>query len=459
MRYKTIATKNALEEILAESHRARLIPTAADSRKEERIASILLATLSVVRPFAKQLLRQFGVRMTKTARLHCYTEVKFPNANGTQSNRPDGLLRLEGRQSQWTALVEAKISRAEIDEEQVRRYGEIARQYGIDAVITLSNQLVSLPRHVPYSVPKKIGKHVDFFHVSWMRLLTNAELILRDKEGVKPDVEQAFILGEMVRYFEHKSSGVKRFEHMNQDWRALVLGIRNQHQFTRTSPEIENTIASWYQEERDICLILSRYIGERVDLRLTRKYQLDPALRLRDSCQVLSSHQELRSRFVIPNAADDLAVTVNLGRRTISCSMRLSAPLDRKRATARINWLVRQLRKVDGSEIYVRVFWPGRLLPTQATLQEAKNDPKCLDYGRVGVSPKGFEVLTIKDCAGRFSGTGTFIKDLEEVVPDFYEKIGQHIYRWIPPAPAVEKREVPESVESPAEAVQGTLQK
>ena len=91
-------------------------------------------------------------------------------------------------------------------------------------------------------------------------ILTRARLILRNWKDISP--EQAFILGEMSRYFEHPSSGVRRFEQMNSEWRTLVHGIRNGQQFNRTSPEIENTVASWHQEERDVCLILSRRIGE-----------------------------------------------------------------------------------------------------------------------------------------------------------------------------------------------------
>ena len=431
---------NALDDVLKEAQRARLIPFGAESRKEERIVSILLATLSIVRAFAKQLLRQFNVTMTKTARLECFTEVEFPNASGNGKDRPDGILRLVTRRSQWTAIVEAKISRSDISEEQVHRYGDLARRYGIDAVITLSNQLVSLPTHLPYAVPKKLGRKVQFFHVSWMSLLTHAALILRDKESVKPDLEQAYILEEMVRYCEHPSSGVKRFESMNQEWRSLVLGIRNQLPFTKTSAEITKTIASWYQEERDICLILSRAIGERVDLRLSRKHRADSGLRFRDDCSLLVESQELRSVFVIPDAADDLAVTVNLDRRTISCSMRLNAPLDKKRAGARINWLLRQLRKIEGPHVFARAFWPGRVLPTHRSLEDVKNDPNCLDCGKSGLSPTGFEVLLIKDCAGRFSGTRTFVQDLEAVIPDYYNRVGQQLRRWVPPAPAKKER-------------------
>ena len=145
-----------LDDILKDARRARLIilPTVADSRKEERIVSVLLATLSVVNPLAKQILERCAVRVRKTSELRCYTEVEFPTSNGTGKDRPDGIVSLETRGSQWTGLLEAKADGAEIDQDQACRYGELAREYGIDAVITLSNQLVPLPTHIPYSVPK-----------------------------------------------------------------------------------------------------------------------------------------------------------------------------------------------------------------------------------------------------------------------------------------------------------------
>ena len=53
----------SLDDILQSAQPARLIPTVADSRKEERIVSILLATLSRVHPFAEQLLERCGQRV------------------------------------------------------------------------------------------------------------------------------------------------------------------------------------------------------------------------------------------------------------------------------------------------------------------------------------------------------------------------------------------------------------
>ena len=432
-----------IDNILEKAHRARLIPTIADVRKEERLVSILLATLAVVQPFAKQLLGQCGVRMGKKSKLLSYTEVIFPSSdeNNTRKDedRPDGLLILSTGKSQWKAFVEAKIDNVEIDEEQVERYAKIAKANGIDAVITLSNQLTPLPTHTPYSISKVLNKHVDLFHISWINVRTQASMILKDKEEISS--EQAYILGEMVHYFKHPKSGVKGFEQMNKEWKSLVAGMIHGDKFSKSSLEIQNTVSSWHQEERDICLLLSRKIGKHVDIILPSKYKKNPELRFREACDSLIAKHELRSRFNVPNAASNIEITVNLEGRSISCSMKLDAPGDRKKASARINWLLRQLRDVDGNNVIVRAFWPGKTPPTRAPLSEIRKDTKCLEVERPRATPTSFEVRMNKDLVGGFSKPKNFIKDLEEFVPQFYKQIGEHLRRWIPSPPPIDKRD------------------
>ena len=174
---------------------------------------------------------------------------------------------------------------------------------------------------------------------------------------------------------------------------------------------------------------------------MSRKHRAEPARRLRDACDALISSNELHSSFSVPNAASDLEVTADLQRRTISCSMKLNSPLDKQRASARINWLRRQLRDVHGDGIQIRAFWPGRAIATQAPLTEVKVDSKCLENESPGMAPTGFEVIMIRDIGGRFSGRRTFIEDLENMIPEFYEEVGQHLRPWAPPPPSIDKED------------------
>ena len=47
----------------------------------------------------------------------------------------------------------------------------------------------------------------------------------------------------------------------------------------------------------------------------------------------------------------------------------------------------------------------------------------------------------IRDIAGRFSGRRTFIEDLENLIPEFYDRIGQNLRPWAPPPPSIDKRD------------------
>ncbi len=431
--------KNDLDKLLDGLKPARLIPTTSQTRKEERLVSVLLGTLRVVRPLAEVLLGRCGIKLGKTAQVTSYVEVKLPDGENGTIDRPDGLICVSKRNSRWTALLEAKIDNAAIDEAQVHRYAEAARRLGIDAVITLSNQLVPLPTHTPYSVPKRLSNKVDFFHLSWVSILTHAALILRERQSL--DVEQAFVLDEMVNYFEHPGAGVKRFDRMNPEWRALVLGVRVDQQFKRNSVEISNTVSSWHQEERDLCLILDRRIGQPIGIRMPRKHQEDPVMRLRDASDLLVASKELRSSFIVPHAAGDIDVTVNLQRRTVACSMTVRAPGDRKRASASINWLVRQLKKVDSSDVLIRAYWAGRSGQTQAPLSAVIENSKTLEQGIQGLLPSRFEVAIVRDLAGKFSGRRTFVDEVEAAVPEYYDLVGQHLRAWTPPPPPIEKQD------------------
>lgn len=56
---------------------ARLIPTLADSKKEERATSILLAALMSVYEFRKAMLQSINLRVGARTKLEAWTEIVF----------------------------------------------------------------------------------------------------------------------------------------------------------------------------------------------------------------------------------------------------------------------------------------------------------------------------------------------------------------------------------------------
>ena len=123
------------------------------------------------------------------------------------------------------------------------------------------------------------------------------------------------------------------------------------------------------------------------------------------------------------------------------------APQDKQRASARINWLLRQLPKDDAEGLHIRAQWPGASPWTQLSLKDALADSSPLYADKGNMALLGFEIVSVIDLGQRFSQRQTFIKELEEAVPDFWERVGQNLQAWVKPAPRVkEERSEPEAV-------------
>lgn len=418
-----------LPEVLAFGEPARLIPVVADTGKENRAASVLLASLMAVDNLSRVLLGGIGLRLGRGANVQCFTEVVLEQGSDQTRFRPDGLLIVTRGKRTWSALVEAKVGHTDLGEEQIRDYIHIAKLNGIDAVITLSNQFAALPTHHPLQMSKAAKKGVDLFHWSWMHVLTQGTLLLAESDFTSE--EQRFLLEEMVRYFKHNSVGVFGFDRMNAEWKDLVIKVQTGASLHRSAPEIANSVAAWHQESRDLCLIMSRMLDRDVSLKLSHAHKKDPARRLKDDSQELVETAMLNCVLDVPDAAAPIVVSADLRRRTISSYMRLEAPKDKKRSLARINWMVRQLASSDAENLFLTALWPGRAQDTQASLSQVRENPKILECDNRSLTPQSFEVLMVKDLAGKFSGRKTFIEHVEKNVPQFYEQVGQHLRAWV----------------------------
>lgn len=439
-----------LKQIMKSGEPPRLIPVVSDTSKEQRALSILLSMMLSVEEFRAGMLASLGVRVGKRSKLEAFTECVF-DAKNVGKDRPDGLLALSTGKKQWSALVEAKIGNAELDGQQVERYAECAKTLGINAVLTVSNQFVALPQHHPVRLSKTLSRHVDLFHWSWMFVITQANLVL-SKDGIgSPD--QRYLLEEALRFWQHDSAGISTFDRMNRDWKDLVGKVRHRTALKRNAPEVENSVASWHQEERDLCLLLSRRLGRTVDLRMPRAHRKDPVQRLQDDCADLVKTGMLECEFDVPGAAAPLHITVDLAARTIRCSMQLQAPTEKKRASARVNWLVRQLAKTEAEGIHIKALRRGRAEETEQPLALLREDASQIESTNTNVPPGQFEIFMVEELGGRFAGNKNFVDHIEAFVPEFYQRVGQHLRAWVPPPPKLSKRDPGKSEEREEERV------
>jgi hypothetical protein len=435
-------------DFLLRGDRARLFPSLADTSREGRITSIFLALLPHIPHLAQEIFATAGLRIGQRAHIDCFTEIVLPGQEDGPQDRPDGLIRIATGRTEWTALVEAKIGKAKINSEQVQRYVRLARQNGIDAVITISNEFVVRADHSPASVPKTLLRKTDLLHWSWTWIATECEILALQK--AVDDPEQAFLLREFLTFLSHPGTGVERVTQMGPHWKDLIQKVSHQGSLTRSLPEVEEAVGSWFEEIRDLTLQLSRHVGQSVDTVIERKLKDDPIARLKAGIADLAESQCLTASFRIPDAASDLDVTADLARKTLSAGMRLKAPGDRKSTKARVNWLLRMIRE-DDPRLWVRAHWPGRTPPTAQQLTLLRARPEALQPDTSDAAPHMFEVILLEECAKRFAGRRTFIEDLERIVPEFYNIVGQNLRDWrpAPPKPVAKQEEFPEESTAP----------
>ena len=191
-------------------HQARLIPTSGingPDEQERRATSALLAVMSAVREFGRALTAPLGA---PAGPVETFIEVPF--------DRPDGKC-IPGRAGPGEAGP-TQLDRAGGGEDRrqraVRReletYLDVARGQGFDAVLTISNQIPPVAGQHPTKVDKRKLRKVDLHHWSWSHIL--AEAVMQKEHRGVADPDQAWILGELIRYLEHPRSGALEFDDM-----------------------------------------------------------------------------------------------------------------------------------------------------------------------------------------------------------------------------------------------------
>src|SRR3954453_11956850 len=105
------------------------------------------------------------------------------------------------------------------NEALLENYLDIARDNGFDALITISNEIPPSAGQHPTKVDKRKLRKVAMHHLPWSQILAEA-VVQKEHRGIA-DPDQAWILGELIRYLEHPRSGALEFEDMGPSWAAV----------------------------------------------------------------------------------------------------------------------------------------------------------------------------------------------------------------------------------------------
>ena len=134
-------------------------------------------------------------------------------------------------------------------------------------MLTISNQLSPAPGVHPVDVDKRKLPKVQLHHLSWPEIVTVA-VQQRAHRGVA-DPDQAWILGELIRYLEHPRSGAVDFSDMGAAWvpvrEAIAAGT-----LRATDKGVADVASRWDQLLRYAALRLGRELGTDVQVRVSR---------------------------------------------------------------------------------------------------------------------------------------------------------------------------------------------
>lgn len=412
-------------------HQARLIPTSGINGAEEqerRATSALLAVMSSVREFGRALAQPLGA---PAGAMETYIEVPFVWEE--KKCFPDGLIRVSRGQRSWTALVEVKTGTNQLAPNQLETYLDIARQQGFDALVTISNEIPAVAGQHPTKVDKRKLKKVALHHWSWSQVLS-AAVMQKEHRGVA-DPDQAWILGELIRYLEHPRSGALEFEDMGQAW----VGVRDAvaaSTLRATDIAAPEVVARFDALMRYVSLRLGRRLGTEVTPVLSRKEVADPAIRAQALLASLADSGILNGAIRIPHAVGPLDITADLHAGKVTCHVDVAAPRDGRPAT-RVNWLVRQLKHAPDT-VRVEAFTAhSRGAGSAELLRSVRENPAVL------VTDPTRELRTFRVAldrplgAKRGRGRGSFIDSVLDVVEDFYAEVLQHLRAWAAAPPKV----------------------
>lgn len=429
---------------------ARLIPVSGLSgpdEQERRGASAYLAVLASVREFGRALTTRFGA---PAGRIETFIEVEFPH--GEKRCRPDGLIRVTRGTKVWVALVEVKTARVPLDDAQVEMYVEVARAQGFDAVLTISNQITTVPGVHPVSVRKSKLNKVSLHHLSWSQIHTEA-LIARVNEAVS-DPDQAWILAEYIRYLEYPKSGAVDFEDMGPSW-VTVRNAAVTETLRASDKEAALVVARYDQLIAFAGMRLARQLGVDVRPLLSRAELNDPASRWQAQAADLASTGKLSGSLQVPNTVGPMETIADLRAGRVSCSITVNAPSDGRPLT-RLNWLLRQLKQAPRDLLIEAVVSRSRTGGRTLSLGELLDSPKSLlDGARPDL--RSFRV-TLNRPAGtkRGQGRGSFVGSVLSVVDEFYASVVQQVKPWASPPPKVKAADEPLTDRDASRALQSS---
>ncbi len=409
---------------------ARLIPVTGIKGaldQERRASSALLAVMRIVPEFAQALLKEAGAPV---GRIVSFIEPEFKMSG--KRIRPDGLVVIRRGKREWRALFEVKTGKNNLDIAQVSSYLDVCREYKVDALVTVSNQVKnSSGAHPTQGIDQRKLRSTALHHLSWIKIITEA-IVLREYTGVD-DVEREEVLHELIRFLQSDASGASEFNDMGPAWSEVRDGIRASS-IRKVDTQVLDVIASFESLVRYSSLTLSARLGVGAKEVVSRLARSDYKKHLSSVASKLLTEKVLRGAIDVPGAAASLELEADLASGLLHCGSGFSAP-DEGRNRSRLNWLIRQLKDAPDDAL---VQWsykharsseqPHRLADLRDKTYEFElaNNREILNFRVELIRKMGTK---------RSAGQGGFISSVVDLFEEFYGTVLQRVSPWQSPAP------------------------
>lgn len=421
---------------------SRLIPfdRAGD---EMALTSVFLSALRLVREFRKEIFNDLKIPQGGSVLyLSEITFKSFPDC------RLDGaIIVIKSKKIVDVTIFEMKNGSSELEEAQLKKYTELCKAMKIEKLVTVSNQFVSDVTHCPVGI--KNLKNFTRYHLSWTYILTIAHILLFKNKVAIEDQDQVEIMKEVLSYLENKKSGVIGFNYLKKGWVCLVDQVVSGSTLKMKSAEVEDTVASWIQEEQDLALFLSRNLGVLVDTKNSKNK--DRNQKREELKKELITDKKLTFSLKIKNVVSEIKTIAYFDKRAIEFQVNLSLGAGSSRS--KIGWLRKQLencsKKNDKFELFKSNIYIDLLFKNSSKMERISyNNFLTIQNEYNDKEIREFRVVVNKDYGRIFSSTGKFIENLEFDSLDFYRYIVQYLKPWQDKAPSVKDNisEEPESL-------------
>lgn len=395
--------------------------------QERRATSALLAVLRIVPEFALHLLGPVGA---PKGIVESFIEPEFKV--GQKKIRPDGLILIKRGKREWACLVEVKTGKNELDLHQLNMYLDICRDYRIDALVTISNQVLNASgRHPTEGIDQRKLRSTRLEHLSWIRIITEA-IVQAEHDGVE-DREQDLVLKELIRFLQSEASGASEFNDMGTAWATVREGIRNST-IRKPDDQVSQVVVNFESLIRYAALTLSARLGVNASQVVGRNAKLNYEKHLHAAARKLVDEKQMSGAIHIPGAAADLNLQVDIAAGVLHCSFNLLAPKT-GRNSSKLNWALKQVKNAPDGTL---VSWSYKHSRTNEAPHRVSD---LLDKSYEFELSKNREISAFKIEAiakmglKRSRGSGSFIDSVVDLFELTYGEILQSVKNWQEPAP------------------------